>query len=164
MTLGPISSIVLNSTQYATNLTSGTLVTYGGVSIQKNLRIGEELVVNNVDITPLADDISSERTFYADNNQVLTQDVTGFMFSNKTKSFNAIVCVTIETTTNSLDSLFEIKGLRKSSGWILNVSYVGDNSGITFSITSFGQIQYTSTNITDWISNIMKFRALTTSM
>jgi hypothetical protein len=164
MTLGPISSIVLNSTQYATNLTSGTLVTYGGVSIQKNLRIGEELVVNNVNITPLTDDISSERTFYANNNQVLAQDVTGFMFSNKTKSFNAIVCVTIETITNSLDSLFEIKGLRKSSGWILNVSYVGDNSGITFSINSLGQIQYTSTNITVWISNIMKFRALTTSM
>jgi hypothetical protein len=164
LTLGPVSSIVLNSTQNATNLTSGTLVTHGGVSIQKNLIIGEELVVNNVNITPLADDISAERTFYADNNQVLTKDVTGFMFSNKTKSFNAIVCITIETTTNSLDSLFEIKGLRKTTGWVLDVSYMGDNSGINFNITSLGQIQYTSTNITDWVSNIMKFRALTTSI
>jgi hypothetical protein len=164
LTLGPVSSIVLNSTQDAINLTSGTLVTYGGVSIQKNLRIGEELVVNNVNMTPLSDDILSEKTFEAVNNQTIPQDVDGFVFSSNAKSFNSTMCVTVTTTTTSLDSLYEIKGLRKSSGWTLYMSYVGDNVGITFSITSLGQIQYISSNKINWMSTTMKFKALTTSI
>jgi uncharacterized protein YjbI with pentapeptide repeats len=164
LTLGSVSSIVLNSTQDAINLTSGTLVTYGGVSIQKNLRIGEELVVNNVNMTPLSDDILAEKTFEAANNQTIPQDVDGFIFSSNTKSFNSTMCVTVTTTTTSLDSLYEIKGLRKSSGWTLYMSYVGDNVGITFSITSLGQIQYISSNKINWVSTTMKFKALTTSI
>jgi hypothetical protein len=164
LTLGPISSIVLNSTQNAINLTSGTLVTYGGVSIQKNLRIGEELVVNNVNMTPLSDDIILEKTFEAANNQTIQDDIDGFIFSSNTKSFNSTVCVTVTTTMTSLDSLYDIKGLRKSTGWILCSSYFGDNVGLVFSITALGQVQYTSSDKDNWISTKIKFKALTTSI
>ena len=164
LTLGPVSSIILNSTQDAINLTSGTLVSYGGISIAKTVRIGEELVVNNVNMTPLSDDILSEKTFEANNNQTIAQNVDGFIFSSNSKSFNSTMCVTVTTTTTSLDSLYEIKGLRKSTGWTLYMSYVGDNVGITFNITSLGQVQYISSDKINWISTTMKFKALTTSM
>jgi hypothetical protein len=163
LTLGNESSILLTNTQSSTNLTSGTLVSYGGISIQKNVRVGEELIVNNVNIKPLSDDILAERTFSPANNQTIPQNVDGFIFSNNSKSFNGTVCVTITTDTSTLDKLYDIKGLRKLSGWILNISSIGDDVGISFSITNLGQIQYTSTNITDWVSSTMKFRALTTS-
>jgi hypothetical protein len=161
--LGSLSSIILVNTQDSNNLTSGTLVSYGGITVNKTVRVGEELIVNNVNMTPLIDDISSEQTFYASNNQIQPQDITGFIFSTQTKSFTAMVCITIMTITNSLDCLFDIKGLRKSSGWALYTSSVGDDVGITFDITGLGQIRYTSTDISDWVSNTMKFRAFTTS-
>ena len=63
-----------------------------------------------------------------------------------------------------LDSLYEIKGLRKSTGWTLYISHVGDDTGITFNITSLGQVQYISSDMIDWVSTTMKFKALTTSM
>lgn len=70
-------------------------------------------------MTPLSDDILAEKTFEAANNQTIPQDVDGFIFSSNAKSFNSTICVTVTTTTTSLDSLYEIKGLRKSSGWTL---------------------------------------------
>jgi len=59
---------------------------------------------------------------------------------------------------------FDIKGVQKGSSWIINTSYIGDYSGIVFSITSVGQIQYTSTNQLFWTSTTMKFRGHTTSV
>jgi len=59
---------------------------------------------------------------------------------------------------------FDIKGVQKGSSWIINTSYIGDFSGIVFSITSVGQIQYTSTNRLFWTSTTMKFRGHTTSV
>jgi hypothetical protein len=164
LTLGQDSSILLNSTQDAINLTSGTLVTYGGISINKNLRVGEGLIVNNVNMTPLSDDIISEIKFEAANNQIIPQNVNRFKFSNNTKSFNGTLCISIISNNETLDCLYDIKGLRKSSGWVLCTSYIGDNVKIVFSITSDGQLQYTSSNINDWLSTIMKFRVLTTSI
>jgi len=63
------------------------------------------------------------------------------------------------------DSLFEIKGLKKASGWVIYTNSVGDDTGIAFSINNTtGQIYYTSTNQTDWISTKIKFRAITTTI
>jgi hypothetical protein len=155
--LGNLSSILLTNTSESINSTSGTLVTYGGISVKKNI------LVNNVDITPSDDDIIKERVFNGQNNQTTPQDVVGFTFSNNTKSFNSTICITILTNTNELDSLFDLKGLNKSTGWTLYPSSVGDNVGITFTMNSSGQVQYTSSNLPDWVSTTMKFKALTTS-
>jgi hypothetical protein len=155
--LGNLSSIILTNTGESINSTSGTLVTYGGISVNKNI------LVNNVDITPSDDDIIKERVFSGQNNQTTPQDVVGLSFSNTTKSFNGTICITILTNTNEFDSLFELKGLKKSAGWTLYPSFVGDNVGITFIMNSSGQVRYTSSNIPDWVSTTMKFKALTTS-
>lgn len=164
--LGNESSIVLYNTQSAVNLTTGgTITTYGGVAINKNLLIGETLVVDDIDITPSLGDITAERGFYADNDQSLPTDVTGYTFGDvNIKSFTGVACVTITTSDDVYDSLYELKGLRKKNGWILNATYIGDNVGVRFSITALGQVQYTSTNMLNWISTKMKFRAMTTTV
>lgn len=164
--LGNVSTILLRNTQPAINLTSATLVTYGGISIGKNLIIGDTLVVKDVDITPSVGDISAERTFYANNNQIIPDDIVGFDFSNiNIKSFSGVICVTITTLTDEFDALFDLKGLKKKENWLFMAScYIGDNVGIRFSMTNEGQVQYTSTNIIDWVSTVMKFRAMTTSI
>lgn len=164
--LGNSSSIILNNTQPALNLTSGTFVTYGGISIGKNLIVGDTLVVKGVDVTPSIGDISAERAFYANNNQLIADNITGFDFTNlNIKSFSGVICVTITTLTDEYDALFDLKGLKKKNEWLFMAScYIGDNLGIKFSMTSAGQVQYTSTNIINWVSTLMKFRAMTTTI
>jgi hypothetical protein len=159
------NELTIYNTSFAINLTSGgTITTYGGVSIGKNLLIGEALIVKDIDITPSIGDISAERSFNALNNQQIPDDVVDFNFSNvNVKSFSGIVCVTVTTYNDEYDTLYEFKGLRKASGWILNTSYIGDNINIKFYITQYGQIQYTSPNIYNWISTKIKFRAMTTT-
>ena len=163
--VGNNSSIVITNTSSTTNLTTGsTFVAYGGVSINKELFIGKQLVVKDVDITPNKEDISRERIFDAQNNVISPNDIIGFQFSDTfTKSFSAVACVNIITISDEFDALYEIKGLHKKNGWIIDYNYIGDNIGMNFYIKSDGQIQYTSFNNTDWLSSSIKFRALTTS-
>lgn len=106
----------------------------------------------------------NETSFSAANNQGTPADITGFVFSNATvRSFNALVSVSIDATSD-LFEVFEMNGIQKSASWELVQSSGGDTSGITFSITSAGQIQYTSTNVAGFVSNTIKFRAITTSV
>jgi hypothetical protein len=165
--LGNESSIIVNNTTESSGVgTGGSLTIHGGASINKNMHIGTELYVQDINITPSIGDLN-QREFYASNNQVIPIDVNGFNFSHSSiKSFTGIVCVTVETAIDTYDALYELKGIKKRSGWVLYQSYVGDDLDIDFSITSStGQIQYTSQNFgVDWISTIMKFRAMTTTI
>jgi hypothetical protein len=163
--VGNNSSIVITNSRSSTNLTTGsTFVAYGGVSINKELFIGKQLVVKDVDVTPNKEDIGAERFFNPQNNISSPVDIIGFSFTESiTKSFSAIASVNIVTTLDEFDALYEIKGLRKRNKWIIDYSYIGDNVGVDFYIKNNGQIQYTSINNTEWVSSTMKFRALTTS-
>lgn len=163
--VGNASTIIIENTRSSINLTTGsTFIAYGGVSINKELFIGNQLVVRDVDVTPNNSDISRERTFYAENNQISPSNIIGFSFDNQTKSFTGTICVTTVTNTDEFDALYEIRGLKKRTGWIIDTNHIGDNIGINFYITNTGQIQYTSTNQLNWISTTMKFRALTTTI
>jgi len=164
--IGETATIVIRNTSSSVNLTTGsTFVAYGGVSINKELFIGKQLVVKDVDVTPNMEDISAEREFDAGNNVSIPTDVSGFVFtSTNTKSFSAMACVNINTVTDEFDALYEIRGLKKRSGWIIDYKYIGDDIGIDFSIRSDGQIQYISDNQPDWLSTKIKFRALTTTV
>jgi hypothetical protein len=163
--VGNNSSIIITNTTSTTNLTTGSsFVAYGGVSINKELFIGKQLVIKDVDVTPNKEDIGAERVFNSGNNIILPHDITGFYFTDSiTKSFSAIACVNIITTSNEFDALYEIKGLRKRNGWIIDYTYIGDDIGMNFYIKENGQIQYTSLNNPNWLSSTIKFRALTTS-
>lgn len=46
----------------------------------------------------------------------------------------------------------------------MSIEATGDNTNITFSITSSGQVQYTSANEVGFVSNTIRFKAITTSV
>jgi hypothetical protein len=96
-------------------------------------------------------------SFNAANNVSSASDVTGFSFNSASVvSFTANVSVIVTGSTVSYET-FTLNGAYSSSGWILNSSSRGDVSGIAFTITSGGQIQYTSTNVTGWSSSVFRF-------
>lgn len=105
-----------------------------------------------------------EASFSAANNQAVAADVTGFVFANGTvRSFDALVSVAIDATSDLFEE-FKLQGIQRGADWTLAVQSNGDNSGLSFSITNSGQIQYTSSNIAGFVSNSLKFRAITTSV
>lgn len=103
----------------------------------------------------------TETSFSAANNQSVAANVTGLAFATGTvRSFQAIVSVTINATS-ALYEQFTLEGIQKGASFDMAVRSVGDDSGMTFSITSAGQVQYTSTNLAGFVSNTVKFRAQT---
>lgn len=103
-------------------------------------------------------------SFSAADNQAVAADVTGLAFSNVVvRSFNAFISCSIIGTANLYED-FNIIGIQKDSEWDISITSSGDNTGVTFSITNAGQIQYTSPATTGFVSNTLKFRALTLSI
>jgi hypothetical protein len=107
-------------------------------------------------------DISNSSATLA-NNQSSPANVTGLSFSTSTVTgFQVFGSVTINATAD-LYATFVLNGIYKtaSTTWEMSSDYVGDVTGVVFSITSAGQIQYTSSNYTGFASGIMKYRAIT---
>lgn len=105
-----------------------------------------------------------ETSFSYANNQVAAANVTGFAFSNAVvRSFKAIVSVVNDATADSFEE-FSIEGIQRGSDWVITSESTGDDSGVEFSITTAGQIQYTSTNTSGFTLGTMKFRAWVTSV
>jgi hypothetical protein len=105
-----------------------------------------------------------EKLFSISNSQAIPDNVHNFVFSNSVvRAFEALVSVEIVATA-SLYETVKISGIQKGSDWDITITSSGDVSGVTFSITSSGQIQYTSDNVAGFVSGIVKFRAITTSV
>lgn len=81
---------------------------------------------------------------FADN-QSTPADVTGFIVPSVLSS-KYLVGIYREATANLYESL-EVLVVKKGSSYEISVSGVGDNSGVSLSITAGGQIQYTSTSV-----------------
>lgn len=108
--------------------------------------------------TTSAGDIAESSTSFLDN-QVTAQNVTGLAFANGTvRSFKAQVTVIRGSTFET----FELMGVQKSASWDMSIESVGDDCGVTFSITTAGQVQYTSTSTGS--GGTIKFRANTLSV
>lgn len=101
-------------------------------------------------------------SFVAANNQGAAANVTGFLFNNGTvRSFTSYATASVvRSAGGSLYESFTIEGIQTDNGWSLYVSRVGDNSGVAFSITSGGQIRYTSSDQANWTSTTIKFHAI----
>lgn len=97
------------------------------------------------------------------NNNISTPtDITGFFFDATTvRSF--AVRGNIYRLDDAVESSeeFLLAGLYQgASGWVLTQEGMG-NAGVTFSITSIGQVQYTSTNNAGTVhTGIIKFRGV----
>jgi hypothetical protein len=106
----------------------------------------------------------SETSFSIVNSQLSAHNITGFAFDNAiVRSFEAEVSVKIDADSDLFEKL-SISGIQKGSDWEISVRSLGDYSGVVFSITSAGQMQYTSLNYTGFVSGTIKFRAITTSV
>lgn len=106
----------------------------------------------------------AETSFSMANDQSSAADVTGLAFAPATvRSFRALVSVEIDATAD-LFEVHELLGIQKGSDWDLSVQATGDDSGVNFTITTAGQIQYTSSNVSGFVSGDIKFRAETTTV
>ena len=142
----------------------GTLTVTGGsifTSVTAN-----SMMVNGIDFTPSLGDISKELNASLANNQISPVSITGFAFDNTiVRSFDAIASLELDDGSGLKCAHYNLRGVQKGTGtWVLNSTYVGDSIGVTFSINSSGEIQYISTNVAGFVSNIIKFRAMTTSV
>jgi hypothetical protein len=143
--------VLIDSTTESSNNQTGALVCLGGGYFEKKLYIG------NKNITPNAEDVTEQTTFFGANNQ--TGDVIGLLFPNS-RSFKVLMSI-IVIASNNLYAQFEIQGVKTDSGWWITNNYVGDDTGVDFSITSAGQIQYTSSAYTSFVTLTMCFKAQT---
>ena len=175
-----VGSLSISGPVSLANITTGSLYVTGDSLLEGNITAGalyvmnnsylnttyiNDLIVNGVDVTPSLGDIAQEQSFSANNNQTSAQDITGFTFSNSVaRSFDSLVSVYIDNGGSGLFASYNLKGINRTNFWQLNSDFIGDNTGVTFAITSTGQIQYTSTNVVGFVSNTIKYRALTTSV
>ena len=125
---------------------------------------GGSILFNTVDVSPSLGDISRERYAGINNNQTSVENIIGFTFNASVRAFDAIVSVVILASSGNRYAYYNLKGIKKASNWVVNSSYVGDVTGVTFSITNGGQMQYTSTNVVGHTNGYVNFRAMTTSI
>jgi hypothetical protein len=165
-----------NSNTVGNIFTTGGNVGIGTSSPQYKLEVAGTLLttniaantlrINQVYMTPSLGDIVQELSFTAGNGVTSASNITGLSFSNTVvRGFNALLTSTVvRTTGGNLYANYELKGLQQANGWLLNSSFMGDNIGLTFSINSSGNVQYTSTSLGNFTSNTLKFKANTTSI
>jgi len=142
LTISNFAPTTVNTTSLTTanfivgNMTTGTLVT-------NNVNVGVGSMFGG--------------SFNAANNVSSASNVTGFSFnSSNVASFTANVSVVINATANLYES-FTLNGAYSSTGWVMTSTGRGDVSGVAFTITSGGQVQYTSTNVSGWTSSTFRF-------
>ena len=105
-----------------------------------------------------------ETSFAASNDVSSPTDVTSFAFANgSVRSFSAHVSVFRDATSDVFE-VIELKGVQRGSDWAMSDSRTGDTSGIEFTITTAGQIQYTSSDLSGHVASTIKFRAITTTV
>jgi DNA-directed RNA polymerase subunit F len=91
------------------------------------------------------------------NNVSTPTDVTGFVFDPAVTGFNVIAKISVNATASLFQTL-ELSGTNTGSNWYMSVEYEGDATGVQLSITSSGQIQYTSPNFPGFVSVILNHR------
>jgi hypothetical protein len=105
-----------------------------------------------------------ETSFAVANSQAVAANVTGLAFSNSVvRSFKALVSVQIDATLDLWETV-ELIGINKAGVFDMAQSGIGDDTGVVLTITSGGQIQYTSATYSGFVSGAIKFRAITTSV
>lgn len=111
----------------------------------------------------------TETSFTVANNQSAAANVTGLLFDH-TLVRSAIIDIDVyrNTTSTGATELKEVRSFTASwkpvaAAWTLtDIGGGGDDSGVVLTITSAGQVKYTSTNITGTpATSVMKFKART---
>ena len=149
------SGILLINGEDSLDISSGSLITYGGAYIKKSL------LVNDINITPNRDDIIHRIVFNANNNIITPTNIDKLIFDfNYTIAFKVYMSINITTNTGNIIEVDDLYGYYKNGMWILDRVSYGDTSGIVLSINNSGQIQYTSSSTPNWMSTTVSFRAI----
>lgn len=95
------------------------------------------------------------------NNQVVAADVDGLLFDSlEHKSFELLMSVQLDATADKFET-FKFLGCAGAAGWVMSsMAAVGDDSGVDFTITLAGQVQYTSGNAAGFASSVVKWKIL----
>lgn len=104
----------------------------------------------------------NESSFTGLANNTANQTVTGLVFANGTvRSFKAQVSVLVDATTDQF-AVYELMGIQRGADWQMSEVFTGDTiTGLSFNITSAGQVRASIGNITGFSSATIKFRAQT---
>lgn len=100
----------------------------------------------------LVEPLGAEKTFDLLNNQSTVVYIKGFNFESK-KETQAFVDYNIQRTTSTSElvesGVLRVVYMPKTEVWAISVVGTSgpDSSGVTFTITSDGYVQYTSTNV-----------------
>lgn len=95
-------------------------------------------------------DAFTSGSFTVANNQGSAANVTGLSFSGASvKAVSIQYRIRRSTDTNELAETGTIRLVYKDTAdtWFIDQTYAGEDSGVTFTVTSGGQVQYTSTNV-----------------
>lgn len=131
--------------------TSAELAFVNGVTSAIQTQLDAKVIKSTGDI--------SETSFTAADNQIAAANVTNLAFANATvRSFRAWVSIARSTTFEEC----ELYGIQKSASWEMSQEGTGDDTGVLFSITSAGQVQYTSSSTGNTAT--IKFRAFVTGV
>lgn len=151
-TLSITGSLSIPSTVDASGIgTGGSLTILGGAAISKRL------FANTLSIGTITNEFTG--SFSGNNNVTSATDIVGLAFSTTdTRSFTVTMSISILASA-SLYSQTIIEGIWKNGSWEIFTSSLGDATGITFSITSAGQLRYTSLNYTSWVSTTFRWTA-----
>jgi len=115
----------------------------GPSSFIYSLKISMRRIINANDDLDIKESMSANIL----NNQTTPVSIQGLNFSGSTSGRVSYEVRRI-TSTQQKEALGELMILYKSTGWQISDSYFGDSTGVTFSITATGQIQYVSSNLT----------------
>lgn len=104
-------------------------------------------------------------SFTLTNNQATFADINGLTFSKTSvRSARITLDVYITTTTTELQETIDITlGYKNTADeFRISIKSSGDNSGVTFNVTTDGQMQYKTTNVGGAsYAGTIKFKAVT---
>jgi hypothetical protein len=101
----------------------------------------------------------NETQFTAADNQSSAANVTGLAFANASVRSADILLSIVRASTYAQYKISLVQG---ASSWYIDQEYAGDATGLTFTVTTAGQVQYVSSS-TGSTANL-HFRAITTSV
>ena len=160
-----LSDITTGNINFTGSLYQNGVVFSGGSGVGNT---NGNITVSNLSANNISIGVSNMfgNSFNANNNVNTPTDITGFYFTNSNiASFNASVNVIINSTNGNLYETFTLNGSRiGATNWVMTSLSIGDISGIVFSITSSGQVQYISTDISGWTSALINYTVTQNSL
>jgi hypothetical protein len=152
-----LSGLTPGKVYYATT-TPGTIsLTPPSALSQWIVAIGLAVSATEIAINPVASASAifitdSEQTFTIANNQSSAANVTSLLIdgvSNRGFILDYTIYRQTDTASSAVAQIGQLRGVynTQSATWLMSDDFSGQNSGVTFSIQSTGQVRYTSSNI-----------------